>query len=153
MTTIWWCCLSLISSRTLTVFVFNKIMEGNGAGSTLFTAVELLKTWLVIQKPQGKRCVVVYVLESIQQITTYCSESFVFMAACKSATTKHAPYLVQSVCYWNEHLIPEQFVCTDVVSTPCVKRCQLFSEKPKFVNNLLSRLLSQFTELLTVDVT
>ena len=101
---------SLISSRTLTVFVFNKIMEGNGSGITLFTEVELFKTWLVIQKPQGKRCFVVYVLESIQQITTYCSESFVFIAACKSATTKHASYLVQSVCYWNKHLIPEQFL-------------------------------------------
>jgi hypothetical protein len=35
---------SLISSRTLTVFVFNKIMEGNGSGITLFTEVELFKT-------------------------------------------------------------------------------------------------------------
>ena len=34
----------LISSHTLTLFVFNKIMEGNGADSTLFTAAELLKT-------------------------------------------------------------------------------------------------------------
>jgi hypothetical protein len=68
----------LITSHTLTMFVFNKIMEGNGADSTLFTAVEFPKTCLVIQKLQGTCCFVVYVLESIQQITTYCSENFRF---------------------------------------------------------------------------
>jgi hypothetical protein len=30
----------LIHNHTLTVFVFNKIMEGNGADRTLFTAAE-----------------------------------------------------------------------------------------------------------------
>jgi len=34
----------LTGSRALTMLVFNKIMEGNGTGSTLFTAVELLET-------------------------------------------------------------------------------------------------------------
>ena len=53
-------------------------MEGDGAGSTLFTAVELLKSRLVILKPRGTCCFVVYVPESIQQIARYCTESFRF---------------------------------------------------------------------------
>jgi hypothetical protein len=78
----------LINSHMLTVFVFNKIKEGNGADSTLFTAVELLKTRLVIQKPQGTCCFVVYVLESIQQITTYCSEGFRFYSCLQECDHK-----------------------------------------------------------------
>jgi hypothetical protein len=38
-------CLNQLRHRfPLTVLVFNEIMERNGADSTLFTAVELLKT-------------------------------------------------------------------------------------------------------------
>jgi len=78
----------LINSHTLTMFVFNKIMEGNGGDSIIFTAVELLKTRLVIQKPQGACCFVVYVLQNIQQITTYCSESFRFYSCLQECDHK-----------------------------------------------------------------
>jgi hypothetical protein len=112
----------LIRSHMMTVFLFHKIMEGNGADCTLFTAVELLKTWLVIQKPQGTRCFVVYVLESIQQITTYCSESFRFYGCLQECDHKTRT-VSGTVCMLLKQT-PDSWAvcCTVVVSNSSVKK-------------------------------
>lgn len=136
------CCL--IDSHTHSMFVFNKTIEGDAADSALFTVVELLKTRLVIQKPQGTCCFVVYVPESIQQITRYCTESLRFYSRLQECDHKTRT-ISGTVCMLLERT-PNSWTlcCRDVVSTSSpVKRCGQFSKNPNFLSNAQQVLVCQ----------